>query len=157
MPTTPTTGVKFQTAKQGESSGSVDNSLAIDINAPDQIGALPAAALLEGLRFRIDPNKAEGTTASAGFVVTDTDETIGLTIRNGVVETNTTIPHDADFVAELPKLVVMGMLFEDSTAVLTKALDSGSAKLTRGSLDAATRFFEYFDPKDAGHIRLSDR
>ncbi len=140
-----------------ELDGTIDYSLAIDINAPDQIGALPAAALLEGLRFRIDPNKAEGTTASAGFVVTDTDESIGLTIRNGVVETNTTIPNDADFVAELPKLVVMGMLFEDSTAVLTKALDSGSGKLTRGSLDDATRFFEYFDPKDTGHIRLSDR
>ncbi|MQP33553.1 MBL fold metallo-hydrolase [Rhodococcus erythropolis] len=140
-----------------ELDGTIDYSLAIDINAPDQIGALPAAALLEGLRFRIDPNKAEGITASAGFVVTDTDETVGLTIRNGVVETNTTIPNDADFVAELPKLVVMGMLFEDSTAVLTKALDSGSGKLTRGSLDDATRFFEYFDPKDTGRLRLSDR
>ncbi|MHA6738538.1 alkyl sulfatase C-terminal domain-containing protein [Rhodococcus erythropolis] len=137
--------------------GTIDYSLAIDINAPDQIGALPAAALLEGLRFRIDPNKAEGTTASAGFVVTDTDESIGLTIRNGVVETNTTIPNDADFVAELPKLVVMGMLFEDSTAVLTKAFDSGSGKLPRGSLDDAARFFAYFDPKDTGHVHLSDR
>ncbi|MEU4418296.1 alkyl sulfatase dimerization domain-containing protein [Nocardia salmonicida] len=140
-----------------ELDGTIDYSLAININAPDQIGALPAAALLEGLRFRIDPAKAEGATAAAGFVVTDTGETVGLTIRNGVVETTTTVPTDTDFVAELPKLVVMGMMFDNFTAVLGKAIDGGAAKLTVGSLADATRFFGYFDAKDASRIRLSDR
>lgn len=41
-----------------ELDGTIDYSLAIQINAPDQIAAMPGSALLESLRFRVDPEKS---------------------------------------------------------------------------------------------------
>lgn len=140
-----------------ELDGSIDYSLAISIDAPDQVAALPVPALLEGLRFRIDPDRAAGVTAAAGFRITDTGDTIGLIIRNGVVEPVATIPDNPVFVAELPKLAVISMLFTDLDQALTKALDAGHATLTTGTPGDTATFFGYFDPKPHDHITLADR
>ena len=140
-----------------ELDGTIDHTLAASVDAPDQVAALPVSALLEGLRFRIDPEKADGVTAPAGFRITDTGDELGLIVRNGVVEPVSSIPDGADFVAELPKLAVMGMLFTDLYTALAKAVDDGVATLTTGSLDAARQFFGYFDPKPQDHITLADR
>ncbi|WP_420880429.1 alkyl sulfatase dimerization domain-containing protein [Rhodococcus sp. (in: high G+C Gram-positive bacteria)] len=96
-----------------ELDGTIDYSLAVSVDAPDQVAAMPVSALLEGLRFRIDPAKASEVSASASFRVTDTNDEIGLIVRNGVVEPVSTIPVDAAFVTELSKRVVMSMLFTD--------------------------------------------
>ena len=69
-----------------ELDGTIDHSLAISVNAPDQVAAMPGRSFLEGLRFRIDPAKAGAAVTSAGFHLTDTGETVGLTVRHGVVE-----------------------------------------------------------------------
>ncbi|MGH1548562.1 alkyl sulfatase dimerization domain-containing protein [Leifsonia poae] len=140
-----------------ELDGSIDYSLAVNINAPDQIAAMPAPALFEGLRFRIDPEKAEGVESSAGIRFTDTGDEMGLLVRNGVVETTKSIPDGPSFVAELPKAAALGMLFVDLYGGLAKAVDDGQATLTEGGLDDARAFFAVFDPAPHEHIHLADR
>jgi alkyl sulfatase BDS1-like metallo-beta-lactamase superfamily hydrolase len=140
-----------------ELDGTIDYSLAFSVNAPDQIKALPAAALFEGLRFRIDPELAKGVTVAAGFRVTDTDETVGLILRNGVVEAIDTIPADVSFAVDLPKLAVLGMIFGDLAGGLQKAVTEREATFTAGSIENAVAFFSHFDAADKGHINLADR
>jgi alkyl sulfatase BDS1-like metallo-beta-lactamase superfamily hydrolase len=140
-----------------ELDGTIDHSLAININAPDQAAAMPGASFLEGLRFRIDPHAAGTARVSAGFRITDTNETVGLLVRNGVLEATGDIPQDATFVVELPKLVVEAMLFTDLHGALEKAVDAGHARLTTGTLADARAFFDLFDPKSTEHVALSDR
>ncbi|ORM32160.1 alkyl sulfatase dimerization domain-containing protein [Williamsia sp. 1135] len=138
-----------------ELDGTIDYSMAINIDAPDQIAALPGAAMLEGLRFRIDPAKAADVELAAGFHITDTAETVGLIIRNGVVEPTTEIPHDAVFVASLPKLAVMGMIFQELYEGLKAAVDANHAVLDNGSLEDAENFFSNFDHHSAEKLTLS--
>ncbi|MEF2978151.1 alkyl sulfatase dimerization domain-containing protein [Subtercola sp. YIM 133946] len=139
-----------------ELDGTIDYSLAIQINAPDQIAAMPGSALLESLRFRVDPEKAGGTV-SAGVQVADTGENVGLILRNGVLETTASIPDDASFVMSIPKQLVAGMVFLDAVAVLKKAIEGGVASFTLGGLDEVTAFFAHFDARSEERITLADR
>jgi len=140
-----------------ELDGMIDHSLAISINAPDQAAAMPGASFLEGLRFRVDPDLAGGVTTSAGFRITDTGETVGLTVRHGVVEATAAVPDDAAFVVELPKLVVEAMVFRDLHGALAQAVEAGHATFTTGTADDAKAFFAVFDAVPTGHVTLSDR
>lgn len=140
-----------------ELDGTIDYSLGIQINAPDQIAAMPGSALLESLRFRIDPEKSAGVHESAGIHVTDTGEDVGLLIRNGVLEVVATIPENAAFVVAVPKQVVAGMIFLDLAGVLKKSLDAGAASFTVGGLDEAAAFFAGFDAHGEERIQLADR
>jgi alkyl sulfatase BDS1-like metallo-beta-lactamase superfamily hydrolase len=140
-----------------ELDGTIDYSLSIEINAPDQIAAMPGSALLASLRFRIDPEVAGTTTFAAGVHVLDTDETVGLIVRNGVLEVTDSVPADARFVLSVPKQVVVGMIFLDALGVLKKAVDGGAAQFTAGGLDEAASFFGFFEPHSAERITLADR
>ncbi len=140
-----------------ELDGTIDYSLSIEINAPDQIAAMPGSALLASLRFRIDPERAGTTTFAAGVHVLDTDETVGLIVRNGVLEVTDSVPADARFVLGVPKQVIVGMIFLDALGVLTKAVDGGAAQFTTGGLDEAATFFGFFEPHSAERITLADR
>ncbi|UFS60414.1 alkyl sulfatase dimerization domain-containing protein [Subtercola endophyticus] len=139
-----------------ELDGTIDYSLAIQINAPDQIAAMPGSALLESLRFRVDPEKAAGIV-SAGVHVADTGENVGLILRNGILEATTSIPQDASFVVSVPKQVVAGMVFLDPVAVLGKAVEGGAASFTAGGIDEAAAFFAHFDTRSEEKIALADR
>ncbi|WP_188676314.1 alkyl sulfatase dimerization domain-containing protein [Subtercola lobariae] len=140
-----------------ELDGTIDYSLGIQINAPDQIAAMPGSALLDSLRFRIDPEKAGTATATAGIHVSDTGEDIGLIIRNGVLEVSGVIPSDASFVLQVPKQAVAGMIFLDTLGVLQKALDGGAASFSAGGPEDAAAFFAYFEPHSDTHITLANR
>ena len=140
-----------------ELDGTIDYSLSIEINAPDQIAAMPGSALLASLRFRIDPEVAGTTTFAAGVHVLDTDETVGLIVRNGVLEVTDSVPADARFVLSVPKQVVVGMIFLDALGVLKKAVDGGAAHFTMGGLDEAATFFGFFEAHSGEHITLADR
>ena len=140
-----------------ELDGTIDYSLAIQINAPDQIAAMPGSALLASLRFRIDPAKTDGTVESAGVHISDTGEDVGLLIRNGVLEVTAAIPDDASFVLDVRREAVAGMIFLDTVKVLKGALEQGAASFRAGDLDAAAAFFSAFDPHDGGRITLADR
>lgn len=75
-----------------ELDGTIDYSKRLDLDAPDQIAALPATAMLEGLRVRIDPAKCADARDTIGIKVTDTGEQTGLAVRRGVLEALGTIP-----------------------------------------------------------------
>jgi len=139
-----------------ELDGTIDFSLAIQINAPDQIAAMPGSALLESLRFRVDPEKVTGPV-SAGVHVSDTGETVGLIVRNGVLEATASIPEDASFVVSVPKQLVAGMVFLDPVTVLRGAVEGGTASFTTGDIDDAAGFFAHFDARSEDHINLADR
>jgi hypothetical protein len=40
---------------------------------------------------------------------------------------------------------------------LARAIENGHAKLTKGDLDDAQRFFSYFDPPNPDPVNLADR
>jgi alkyl sulfatase BDS1-like metallo-beta-lactamase superfamily hydrolase len=140
-----------------ELDGTIDYSRKLDLAASDQTAAMPAPALLEGLRFRIDPIKSAGIEQSIGVTVTDTGDTIGVLVRNGVVETTAAIPDDAALAFQAPKLVVLAMMFRDPYETLAGAVDQGHASISSGELDTAKTFFGYFDPPNTNPITLSDR
>nr|WP_279628308.1 alkyl sulfatase C-terminal domain-containing protein [Cryobacterium zongtaii] len=127
------------------------------MNAPDQIAAMPGSALIESLRFRIDPERAGTATVTACIHVSDTNEDIGLIIRNAVLEVTTAIPNNAYFVLEVPNQAVAGMIFLDTLGVLRKTLESGAASFRAGDLDDAAAFFAYFEPLSDQRITLADR
>lgn len=139
-----------------ELDGSIDYSLAIQINAPDQIAAMPGHALLGSLRFRVDPEKVTGLVTAA-VRVTDTGEDVGMILRNGVLEVTDTVPEDASFLLALSKRQVAGMIFADPAAVVEKGLEDGSASFAHGGVEDAVSFFSHFDPPHEGHITLADR
>lgn len=147
----------FYLTAANELDGTIDYSLATKLNAPDQIAALPGAALLEGLRFRIDPDRASGVTISAGFKIADTGEEVGLILRSGIVEATATIPTDASFIAEAPKIVLLAMLFVDLYDGLANGYNEKQARFVSGTLENAKHFFAHFDPIDGEPITLADR
>lgn len=140
-----------------ELDGTIDYSRKLNLAASDQTAAMPALALLEGLRFRIDPAKADGVEQSIGVNVADTGDTIGVTVRHGIVETTTTIPDDAVLVFTLPKQLLLAIMFRDAAAALAAAVSQGHASIEKGELADAEGFFSYFDPPESTPITLSDR
>jgi alkyl sulfatase BDS1-like metallo-beta-lactamase superfamily hydrolase len=140
-----------------ELDGTLDQSLRISLDAPDQIAAMPAPALLEGLRVRVDPSTCADATESIGFKVSDTGQEVGLIIRRGVVEPLEAIPGDAALVVEAPKMIITAMVFRGLYSMLSRAVSDGHARLSQGSLGDAERIFGYFDAPNAEPIHLANR
>lgn len=140
-----------------ELDGTIDYSLAIQINAPDQIAAMPGQALLESLRFRIDPEKAADTRTAVGVMVSDTGEHIGLIVRNGVLEVSESIPDDAALVISAPKQLVVGIVLVDAARTIGAGLESGAITIEGGTADDANAFFDLFDKRSEERLHLADR
>jgi alkyl sulfatase BDS1-like metallo-beta-lactamase superfamily hydrolase len=140
-----------------ELDGTIDYTRKINIDAPDQIVAMPAEALLEGLRVRIDPAKCGEQVISMGFAVTDRDVSMGLQARKGVLEPLASIPGDAVAVAEITHQVLLGMIYRDLHGTLAAAVSNGAAKLTKGTLEAAAAFLGLFDPPSTDPVLQADR
>lgn len=140
-----------------ELDGTVDYSRKVDLDAPDQIAAMPADALLEGLRMRIDPERCADAMRVLGVRLTDGGQDLSLHVRRGVLEAVEGIPGNADAVIELTKPVVMAMTFRSLDGAFTEALESGKATVTKGTPDGVREFLSYFDEPDRQPIRLSDR
>ncbi|MFI8875802.1 alkyl sulfatase dimerization domain-containing protein [Streptomyces sp. NPDC055243] len=140
-----------------ELDGSIDYSRKLNLNAPDQVAAMPATALLEALRMRIDPQRSGNALRILGVRLTDSGQEMALHVRRGVLEAADTIPADADTVIEVTKPVVMAMTFRDLYGAFAKAAADGHAAVTTGTLDDVESFFACFDAPDPTPIRLSDR
>ncbi|MFB8188976.1 alkyl sulfatase dimerization domain-containing protein [Microbacterium sp. NPDC055988] len=140
-----------------ELDGTIDYSLAIQINAPDQIAAMPGSALLESLRFRIDPEKTVDSNAAIGITVSDTGETVGLLVRRGVLEVTRALPEDASVLLTAPKKAIAGLVLTDAERVLATTLESGATTLQRGTREEADAFFALFDGRSEERLHLADR
>lgn len=140
-----------------ELDGTIDYSLKLDLNAPDQIAALPAPALLEGLRVRIDPRRSAEATRTLGVRLTDSGTDLSLHVRRGVLEAVEGISEEADLVVELTKPVVLGMVYRSLYGAFAQAEQAGQAAVIKGGLNDVEEFLAFFDDLDPTPIRLSDR
>jgi hypothetical protein len=55
------------------------------------------------------------------------------------------------------KLIVTAMVYRDLSGTLAEAIDNDHAKITKGDLDIAQRFFSYFDLPNPDPVNLADR
>lgn len=140
-----------------ELDGSLDFSKRISLDAPDQIAALPAAALLEGLRVRIDPERSADATVSLGVRVTDRGQEVGLLVRRGVLEAVDGVPDGADLVIEVTHDVVLAMVYRDLYGGFAQAVEAGAAAVLKGDLGGVRDFMAFFDAPHGEPLRLSDR
>ncbi|MDY0910469.1 alkyl sulfatase dimerization domain-containing protein [Microbacterium sp. CFBP9034] len=140
-----------------ELDGTIDYSLAIQIDAPDQIAAMPGSALLESLRFRIDPDKAAGIFTAMAVEVADTGEHVGLIVRNGVLEVTGSSPEDAALTITAPKQLIAPIVLVDARRTLDHGTDSGALTVRGGTVDDAKSFFDLFDRRSEERLHLADR
>ena len=122
--------------------------------APDIIKALPAEAIIESLRVRLDPEKAADKHLTVGFKFTDVGEDNALEIRNGVAVFHEEAPDDADATFVATKDLLDRILLGETN--VKQALETGELKID-GDQAAATEFFGYFDPPSSDRIKLVGR
>jgi alkyl sulfatase BDS1-like metallo-beta-lactamase superfamily hydrolase len=101
--------------------------------SPDSRALLggPDAGLVEPLRYRIDPERAGDTNITVQLTFSDSGNTFGLTIRNGLLQITKGSPESADLVLQTTR--------NQWTSILTSEADPSEM----GS-DGA-RFFGFFD------------
>jgi len=153
-----------------ELDGSIDHSKGVDLQAPDLIRAFPTSELINGMRFRLAAEKTLDVNMTFGIRLPDIGEAYGLEIRRGVAQFHETLPEDADVLLELDRSLLESILLGEldlagKTGIhpytpqlgLISTLESGKAKITRGTPDDLKRFFSYFDPLSHEPIPLTIR
>lgn len=129
----------------------LDYSKVWNFAAPDIIKALPAKAVIESLRVRLDPEKAAGKAVTVGFKDTDTGGGNALEIRNGVAVFRETLPEKTDATLVASKDLLDRLLLNEIT--LQQAYADGELML-EGSKESAEEFLSYFDPPSSDVIKL---
>ncbi len=129
----------------------LDYSQIWNFAAPDIIKALPADAIIESVRVRLDPVKAADEEVTIGFRFTDVGDDNALQIRRGVAVFHDTMPEttDATFVAS--KALLDRILLGQTTVV--QAIADGALTI-EGDEAAVQRFFAVLDPPPSEPIRL---
>ncbi len=105
-----------------------------------------------------------------GVQLPDIGEAYGLQIRRGVAQFHETLPEDVDVLLELDRSLLESILLGEldlagKTGIhpytpqlgLISTLESGQAKITRGTPEDLKRFFSYFDPPSKEPIPLTIR
>ncbi|MFD4375146.1 alkyl sulfatase dimerization domain-containing protein [Streptomyces sp. NPDC059202] len=122
------------------------------VKAVDLTGSLPAPAMLDTLRFRLDPDIAGDLDAQIAVNVTDTGDHLLMHLRNSVLRTR---PASAD---DHPAATI-SLTREDLVALATAAatLDqitaAGSATIT-GDATTATKMFRTFTARQPVSLHL---
>ena len=129
----------------------LDYSKVWNFAAPDIIKALPARAVIESLRVRLDPEKAEGKTLTVGFKDADSGAGNALEIRNGLAVFHATLPEKTDATLVASKDLLDRLLLHEIT--VQEAFATGELSL-EGSKESAKEFLSYFDPPSSDAIKL---
>ncbi len=153
-----------------ELDGSIDYSKAIQLQAPDLLRAFPTSELINGLRFRLAAEKTLNVNMTLGVRLPDIGEAYGLQIRRGVAQFHETLPDAVDVLLELDRSVLENILLGQVKGVgidgvhlytpqagLIASLESGDARLVRGTPQNLKKFFSYFDPPSREPIPLTIR
>jgi len=154
-----------------ELDGTIDHSKALDISAPDLLVAFPSKNLIEGFRFKIDPEKAKGVNTFLSFEFTDQNEGYTLEIRNGIVEIHDTIKEGVGVQINLTRaflnsiflgeMEVTGLEGEPNisppAAAFIKGIKTGNITISNGSTEDVQLFFSYFDEKNPNPVMLTNR
>jgi len=129
----------------------LDYSQVWDFAAPDIIKALPADAVIESIRVRLDPEKAADAHTTIGFKFTDIDDDNALEVRHGVAVFHAEIPDQTDATFVATKALLDRILLGETN--VEQAIADGELTI-EGDQAAAQHFFGYFDPSDADPIKL---
>ncbi len=153
-----------------ELDGTLDHEKALDIVAPDLLRAFPTSELINGLRFRLAAEKTLDVHMTFGVRLPDVNEGYGLEIRRGVAQFHGSLPDEVDVLLELDRSTLENILLGEvegvgidgvhpgtPQAALIASLDSGSARLVRGTPEDFQRFFSYFDLLSREPIALTVR
>ncbi|MFD6175997.1 MULTISPECIES: alkyl sulfatase dimerization domain-containing protein [unclassified Isoptericola] len=121
---------------------------------PAVVNALPVTKVVEGLRVRLDAEKAADVELPIGFRFTDTSDQRGMRIRRGVMVVEEEISEDAQATvvttaAELHRVI-------GGSATLAQALEDGSITV-EGSAEALHAFLGYLDPHPTEPVRIALR
>ncbi len=105
-----------------------------------------------------------------GVRLPDIGEAYGLQIRRGVAQFHETLPDDVDVLLELDRSVLENILLGQLEGIgidgvrpytpqagLIASLESGDARLARGTPEDFKKFFSYFDPPSREPIPLTVR
>ncbi len=153
-----------------ELDGSIDYGKAIQLQAPDLLRAFPTSELINGMRYRLAAERTLDVHMTLGVRLPDIGEVYGLEIRRGVAQFHMTLPEHVDVLLELNRSVLENILLghveiEGKTgahpytpkAGLIASLESGDARLVRGTPEDFARFFSYFDPLSREPIAITIR
>jgi alkyl sulfatase BDS1-like metallo-beta-lactamase superfamily hydrolase len=102
----------------------------------------PTPMLIDMLRFRINPARADGKKITLGYRFTDTGEAFTLTLRNSVLEVHPTLPSGADAVLRLTR--AFGNQIVLGTQSIQSGIDTGAIRV-EGNRTAVTEFHAIFD------------
>jgi len=150
-----------------ELDGTIDYSKALDIQAPDMLRAFPTAEFIRGLRFRLKAEDTLNVNMTMGFSIPDEKLAYGIEIRRGVAQFYESLPDNAEVILEIDRETLNYILARDmeslgidgvqAGSLPAALLQSGKAKLTRGTAEDFQRFFGYFDPVSHEPIPMTIR
>jgi alkyl sulfatase BDS1-like metallo-beta-lactamase superfamily hydrolase len=129
----------------------LDYSQVWNFSAPDITKALPASAVIESMRVKLDPEKAADVQSTIGFKFTDIGEGNAIEIRKGVAVFYDEIPEETDATFVGTKDLLDRILLGDTN--VKQALADGELTID-GDKEAAGAFFGYFDPPSTEPIKL---
>jgi len=129
----------------------LDYSKVWNFSAPDITKALPASAVIESMRVKLDPEKAADAQSTIGFKFTDIGEGNAIEIRKGVAVFYDEIPEKTDATFVGTKDLLDRILLGDTN--VKQALADGELTID-GDKGAAEAFFGYFDPPSTEPIKL---
>ena len=111
---------------------------------PDLAAIMPIPLLLRALATRINPDRSTGTHVEVAIHCTDTGVDYGLVIRSEVVELLADASTDAAIAIQTTEPTLRGLLMGRTT--WSRAVENGSAMISRGTEGTAETFWSLFDP-----------
>jgi alkyl sulfatase BDS1-like metallo-beta-lactamase superfamily hydrolase len=111
---------------------------------PDVAATMPIPLLLRALATRLDPDQSDGVEMLVGLHGSDTGSSYGLEIRSDVAEVLAGAPPEAAIDIHAAELTLRGLL--TGRISWPRAAEDGTATLSRGKAEDATRFWSLFDP-----------
>ena len=107
-----------------------------------QVERLPIEIFFRAMPPRLDPKKADGKSMAVGFVMSDTEKTFVMILRNNIIEVTHTIPNNPVAIATVNtstwKRISVGL------TDAKKEISSGDLVIDGSKLKFA-QFFSMFD------------
>ena len=160
----------FYLTAAAELDGSIDYSKHADMSADDMIRSFPTEEIINGFRFRINPERTVDVNMTMGFRFPDEDKAFALEIRRGIVQFHDSIPGGADAVLEMDRAVLDSIITGGSdvghdavvqddipTDPMAKLFESGKAKMVKGDLAELKRFLGYFDKLNKDPVPIATK
>jgi alkyl sulfatase BDS1-like metallo-beta-lactamase superfamily hydrolase len=137
-----------------ELEGNLDRSRLMSFNAPDLVAAYPSAALLGGLRFRVNAQSVVADAYEASLTVTVSDDNSKhlLVLRQGVLSMSEPEGMQSDMAITVSRSELLQLSRAKS---VMPALNTAGYSIERGSEEDVKIFFSYIDDKTAGGVSLT--